>query len=88
MQQPQKDRMLVHLVNYDVTVDGTITPANNLQVQLLIPAGKKVKQVSYNGTLGKMALLEFKSQMSDGRQVITFEPDVVNVYGLAVVEME
>jgi hypothetical protein len=88
MQQPEKNRILVHLVNYDVTVDGTITPVNDLQVQLLIPAGKKVKQVGYNGTLGKITPVEFKSQVNEGRQIITFQPDVVNVYGLAVVELE
>lgn len=88
MQQSEKNRMLVHLVNYDVTVDGTITPANNLQVQVLIPDGKKVKQVSYNGLLGKMTPTEFKSQVNDGRQIVTFQPEVVNVYGLAVIELE
>ncbi len=88
MHQPEKNRMLVHLVNYDVTVDGTITPATGLQVQVLVPAGKKVKQVSYNGTLTKMANVKFKSETKNGRQVITFDPDVVNVYGLAVIELE
>jgi hypothetical protein len=88
MEQPEQKGILVHLVNYDVTVDGTITPARDLQVQVLIPKGKKVKQVSYSGTLGKMMPFESKSKTRNGRQIVTFNPDVVNVYGLAIVELE
>jgi len=78
--------LLVHLVNYDVTVDGTITPCRNLKIQIALPEGKKAKTIRYNGALSDLVPVEFSSMDKDGCQVITFEVDEVRVYGLGILE--
>jgi len=88
MTNDEENLMLVHLVNYDVTLNGTITPARDLQVQLSLPTGKKVQSVDYSGTLSDLQPLGFKSGQKSGKEVIIFEPDKVDVYGLAVVRFE
>jgi hypothetical protein len=88
MLQAAKNRMLVHLVNYDVTIDGEITTAKNIAVTAALPVGKKAKTVAFNGTLSEMKPVAFEASKKNGRQVISFNADQVNVYGLAVIEME
>jgi hypothetical protein len=88
MRPEDNSHVLVHLVNYDVTVDGNLTSAQNLQVQLVVPEGKKVKGVSYSGTLAAMQPLKFAVVANAPRQVIRFQADRLNIYGLAVVELE
>lgn len=88
MRPADNSRVLVHLVNYDVTIDGDLASAQNLQVQLAVPAGKKVKNVSYSGTLAAMKPLQFTVVKPAPQQVIRFQPDELNIYGLAIVEME
>jgi len=88
MTNDEENLMLVHLVNYDVTLNGTITPARDLQVQLSLPTGKKVQSVDYSGTRSDLRPLGFKSGQKSGKEVIIFEPDKVDVYGLAVVRFE
>ncbi len=88
MLQGERSRMLVHLVNYDVTIDGDITPAKGIAVTVALPAGKKAKSVTFNGTLSEMKPVAFDAAKKNGRQVISFNADEVNVYGLAVIEME
>jgi len=80
--------MLVHLVNYDVTIDGDITPAKNIAITAALPAGKKAKSVTFSGTLAEMKAVTFETSKKNGRQVVSFNADQVNVYGLAVIEME
>jgi len=46
--------MLLHLVNYDVTVDGTITPARELKVHVAISRGQTARSVTWNGTFTEM----------------------------------
>ncbi len=88
MTNEKQNLMLVHLVNYDVTLDGTITPARDLQVQLNVPAGKKVKSVEYSGTLSGLQPLEYNLENKGASTVMTFNPGQVEVYGLAVVRFE
>ena len=80
-------RMLLHLVNYDVTVDGDITPARGVKVQVSIPLNKKVRGVTFSGTLSEMKPLKFQTPTQDKRSLV-FELDEVDVYGLAVIELE
>ncbi len=84
---PEKqNHMLLHLVNYDVTVDGVITPAKNVGVQLLLPAGKQAVRVTGSGSLAQRQPLAFKTD-PDNPRLITFTVPEVQVYGLAVVEL-
>ena len=54
--------ILVHLVNYNVTVDGDITSAKDVNAQISIPEGLSVKAITYSGELGEMKNLKFDSR--------------------------
>ncbi len=82
MNNKEKDKVLVHLVNYDVILDGTITPANDVELQIVIPDGKKVKKISYSGDLGKMQPVAFKEKAG----LVHFTIPNVDIYGLATIE--
>lgn len=88
MLNQKENCLLVHLVNYDVTVDGTITPTRNLKIQLAIPKGRKVESVRYNGSLSEMVPVEFSSIEKNGCRLVTFEVDQVQVYGLGIIDIE
>lgn len=78
--------MLLHLVNYNVTIDGLITPAENVGVQLLLPPGKQAVRVNCSGTLAERQPLAFKTDPKNPR-LITFTVPRVEIYGMAVVEL-
>ena len=81
------NRMLLHAVNYDVTVNGDITPARGLKVQLALPRGKTVRSIRFGGTLGEMHTVKWESPAPKQGSVV-FDLDQVNVYGLAVIELD
>jgi hypothetical protein len=74
-------------VNYDVTVNGDITPARGLKVQLAIPRGRTVRSIRYSGTLDGMQPVKWEIPDAKKRSAV-FDLDQVNVYGLAVIELE
>ncbi len=86
--QKEDNLLLIHLVNYNVTVDGDITPAKNINVQISLPEGKTVRRISYDGKLGKLSEIKCKIKEFDGKRLAyaTF-PDL-NIYGLAKIELE
>jgi hypothetical protein len=86
MFQAENNKMLVHLVNYDVTIDGVITPARDLTVQLVVPEGMRATKVSWSGNLSTMQPINFQVDKVNA-QVITFSAPELKVYGLAVVEL-
>jgi hypothetical protein len=88
MSSPKKDRLLVNLVNYDVTVDGTITPAKNIAVRVLLPAGARIKQIRYSGSLSEMMPVPTRTETKEGRSLVRFTAGEIQVYGLAVLELE
>jgi hypothetical protein len=88
MQNVDKNLMIMNLVNYNVTIDGTITPAENVSVQLVLPSDKKIKTVRYSGNLAPMEPVEFTTEQKAGRQLISFNIPIVEVYGLAICEFE
>jgi hypothetical protein len=81
MRNREKDLLLVHLVNYDVLLDGTVTPAENVKIEILIPEGKKVKSISYGGELADMTAIAFEEK---GRTIQCQVPKV-NIYGMVLV---
>jgi hypothetical protein len=80
--------MLLHAVNYDVTVDGTITPARNLTVQVAIPRGKTTRSVTWSGTLSDIKPVKYRAVSRAGRQMLILDLDQVSIYGLAKIELE
>jgi hypothetical protein len=83
MRQKEKNLILVHLVNYDVVLDGTITPAKNIKVELVLPNGTKAKNIKYSGNLSEMAPVSFDTKGG----MIQFVLPTVDIYGLAIVEL-
>lgn len=84
MTQKDKNLLLVHLVNYDVTVDGVQTPVENVDLQIYLPTGKPIKSLRYSGNLSELKPLPINSQKANLIQVTL---PVVEVYGLLVIEL-
>ena len=80
--------MLLHVVNYDVTVDGAITPARDLKVQVAIPRGKTARSVTGSGSLTDMKPMKYTTVNRAGRQTLMLDLDEVNIYGLAKIELQ
>ncbi len=80
-----RSRLAVHLVNYDVTLDGVLTPSRDLKLEVALPAGRKARAVKYCGDLTAMKGAPFQ-ELGAGR--IAFVADRLEAYGLAVVELE
>ena len=80
--------ILVHLVNYSVTVDGNITPAKDVKAQIAIPEGLSVKNITYSGELGEMQNLKFDIEESNGKILVNVTFPSLNIYGLAKIELE
>lgn len=80
------NHMLVHLVNYNVTVDGDITSAKDIKAQIKIPEGFKIKSIYYSGELGDMK--ELKYDYSENNNLISISFPILNIYGLARIEFE
>jgi hypothetical protein len=83
MRQKENNVILVHLVNYDVDLDGTITPTENVSVKLRLPDGTTAKNVRYSGNLSEMQPVPFDTSVG----TVKFVLPEVNIYGLAVVEL-
>jgi hypothetical protein len=82
------DHMLIHLVNYNVTIDGDITPVTNVEAQIAIPEGLSVKNITYSGELGERLTLKFDNQESNGKKIVNVTFPSLNIYGLAKIELE
>ncbi|MFO7447879.1 MAG: hypothetical protein R6W90_16065 [Ignavibacteriaceae bacterium] len=82
------EHMLVHLVNYNVTIDGDITPAKNINVQIALPKGFTVKNISYSGELSEMKNLKYDIREQDDYSMAAVTFPGLNIYGLAKIELE
>lgn len=82
------EHLLVHLVNYNVTIDGDITPANNIKAQIALPEGRSIKSITYSGDLGEMKILKYDVQSKNGRSLANITFPSINIYALAKIEME
>ena len=80
--------ILVHLVNYNVTIDGNITPVTDVEAQIVVPEDLSVKNITYSGELVKMQNLKFDSQESNGKKMVNVTFPSLNIYGLAKIELE
>jgi hypothetical protein len=82
------EHLLIHLVNYNVTIDGDITPATDVKAQIAIPEGLSVKNITYSGELGEMQNLKYDIEESNGKIMATVTFPSLNIYGLAKIELE
>jgi hypothetical protein len=84
MEQKEKNLLLVHLVNYHVTLDGMVTPAINARVRLLIPDNKKVSRVTVGSPINKTTAISFDEEGKN----IEFLIPTFDIYSLATVYFE
>ena len=82
MFQKQKDRLLVHLLNYDLT---ETQPVNNVEVNLQVPAGKKAGKVSLLSPM-EGDLPSLPSTLKDGR--LSFTVPRLKTYVVARIQLE
>lgn len=88
LMKKKDEHLLVHLVNYNVTVDGDITPAKNVKAQIAIPEGRSVKNITYSGELGEMQSIKYDIEEKNGSSIAIVTFPELNIYGLAKVELE
>ncbi len=84
MEQKEKNLQLVHLVNYQVTVDCVVTPAANARVRLRIPQDKQVTRVTVGSPVHRTATVRFERK--GGYIEFVFPP--FEVYSLATIYFE
>jgi hypothetical protein len=84
MEQKDKNLQLVHLVNYNMNLDGEVTPAADTRIRFRVPEGKKVSKVTFGSPLTDTGEISYKNQ----DQNIEFEIPSFEVYGLATVYFE
>ncbi len=84
MEQKEKNLQLVHLVNYQVTLDGAVTPAGNVKVRLQVPENKKVARVTAGSPINKTAAIRFDKKAGS----IEFVLPAFEIYSLATVYFE
>jgi hypothetical protein len=80
--------ILLHLVNYNVTIDGEMTPAKELSTQLALPNGSKVKRILYSGELGALSELNYEVKKLNDHDLVYVTFPELSIYGFAVVELE
>lgn len=86
MMNSLQNQMLIHLVNYDVTLDGDITPSENIKLQVRVPDGKTVQSIEYSGTLSPMKKINF--EVSQSHNMVHIIIDQLNIYGLAIIHFK
>jgi len=88
MMNEDKKTILLHLTNYNVTIDGKVTPVENINTQILIPSGKTVKRVLYSSDLQSMYKIDFEKSDYPKGDLIRITLPEVNIYGLARIELD
>lgn len=85
--QTEKSRIIVHLVNYKVDLEGNIIEEKNTGLKVLLPEGtkaKKVKLVSPDAVTEKV--LEFKEVNEKDQNFVEFVVPSISIYTLAVID--
>jgi hypothetical protein len=84
MEQKEKNLQLVHLVNYQVTLDGVVTPAENARVRLLIPENKKISRLTIGSPINNTTTIDYEVK----ENYIEFAVPSFEIYSLATVYFE
>lgn len=84
MEQKEKNLQLIHLVNYNMNLDGEVTPTKRISVKFLIPDGKKVAKVTFGSPLSDTKEISYQKE---GKFIDIKIPDF-EVYSLATVYFE
>jgi len=84
MEQISNNLQAIHLVNYNMNLDGEVTPAKDISVKFRVPDGKKVAKVTFGSPLSSTK--EISYQKAD--KYIDFKIPSFEVYSLATVYFE
>jgi hypothetical protein len=84
MEQKEKNLQLVHLVNYNMNLDGEVTPAEDVTVNFRIPNGKKVAKVTFGSPLAETNEISYQNKDN----YIEIKIPSFEVYSLATVYFE
>jgi len=84
MKQKEKDLQFVHLVNYNMNLDGEVQPAENVRVKLMIPEGKQIHSITAGSPINDTENITFNQK----DQFIEFNVPVFEVYSLVTVYYE
>ncbi len=84
MTQTEKNLQLIHLVNYNMNLDGEVTPAEDVKIRFRVPDGKTVSNLTFGSPLTKTAEISYQTK----DQYIEFSVPSFEVYGLATVSFK
>ncbi|MCD6165853.1 hypothetical protein J7K19_03985, partial [bacterium] len=89
MDQPEQSRVVVHLVNYKVDLDGTITEEKDVKLKVAMPDGEKPISVQLvSPDFPERPMLEFAEKEEGGLKVAEFSVPRLVIYDLVVIEYE
>jgi hypothetical protein len=83
-----KEHILVHLVNYNVDLEGDVTSSKEIKTNIVIPDGLKVKRILYSGELNDLYELDFEVQNFNDEDIVNVTFPNLDIYGLARIELE
>lgn len=84
MEQRDNNLQAIHLVNYNMNLDGEVTPAKDISVKFRVPDGKKVAKVTFGSPLSETKEISFQKE----DKYIDFKIPSFEVYSLATVYFE
>lgn len=87
MVNDERNEIIFNIVNYDVTLFGELDIKNDLKLQVLIPKGKNVKNVYYNGELGVLNPIEFRTRRIQNDKILQIKLPRTEVYGFGVIKL-
>lgn len=84
MKSPDGKRIFAHLVNYQIDIDGNLTPLKDINVSIQLPKGKSVKLVLISTTSSPEAKeLDFIEKSGNGRNYVKFSVPELEIYNMA-----
>lgn len=89
MKSPDGKRIFAHLVNYQIDIDGNLTPLKNITISIQLPKGHSVKQVLISSTSSPEAKeLDFIEKSGNGRNFVRFSAPELEIYDIAHIILE
>jgi hypothetical protein len=88
MRNDRTGRLLVHLVNYDVSIRGDVHNASDVMLRVALPSGRSAAGVRYGAVNRPFAGIPYEVRTVAGREVLHFVADGLEVYGLVLIDME
>ncbi len=83
MLNPVEHQLLVHIINYDVSINGVVNTANDVQLQIEIPEGYRVGSLRYSNDMK-----EFENiRVSDTQGTLQLHVNEVGIYALLLAEL-